>query len=42
MIYVRDKLQYKVRNDLMDKETPEVWLEVSLRKGKSRDSVFIG
>ena len=38
VIYISEKLQYKIRSDLMEEETPEVWLEVDMRKGKKRKS----
>ena len=41
-IYISQNLQYKLRNDLMDSNTPEVWIEVSMRKNKKGDPVIIG
>ena len=33
-IYIKSKLKYNVRSDLMDDDSPEVWVEVCLKRGK--------
>ena len=39
-IYIKESFQYSVRHDLMDRETPEVYLEVNMKKRKKK--VIIG
>ena len=34
-IYVKSRLKYVVRTDLMEEDSPEVWIEVDIKKGKS-------
>ena len=40
-MYVSEKLQYKLREDLMDQDTSEVWIEVNVRNRK-KETVLVG
>ena len=33
-MYINEKFQYKLRKDLMEQNTPEVWLEIDMKKTK--------
>ena len=39
-IYIKSKLKYQIRHDLMDDDTPEVWLEVELKGRKNVESIL--
>ena len=40
-MYVSQKLQYQLRQDLMDRNVPEVWIEVSMKKRKKGEGSSI-